>query len=63
MSKLNYFTLHEKACALRMYHEARFLSSQYANHQDREAATVALLVEALTQAGGASFLKPIKEDE
>ena len=57
------FTQLESEAAIRVHSDATELTRWYANDGDRNAATVALLIEALILAGGASFLKPNDDED
>ena len=58
---MNTYTQHEQDSSLLVYHNARLLAREYSNAQDHQAATIALLLEALVLAGGESFIKPTEE--
>lgn len=58
---MNTYTQHEQDSSLLLYHRARTLAREYSGGQDHEAATIALLLEALVLAGGESFIKPTEE--
>jgi hypothetical protein len=58
---MNTYTQHEQASGLLLYNSARTLAREYAPPQDQDAATIALLLEALVLAGGESFIKPTEE--
>ena len=59
---MNTYTLLEQHAIRPVLRVARFEAAKYADAQDHKAATVALLIEALILAGGASFVKPQTEE-
>jgi hypothetical protein len=60
---MNEYTSQEKACALVLHADAKALAKQYAKPHDHRAAVIALLVQTLTLAGGANFLKPQEQEK
>jgi flavoprotein len=54
---MNKYTTQETRCASMLHQAAKALVKQYAKPYDHRAGTIALLVEAIVQAGGAGLLK------
>lgn len=59
---LNKFEIAEAHAAQRVYSQANYQARQYASDVDLQAATVALLAEALILAGGGNLLKNGKNE-
>ena len=59
---MNTFEQSEEQAASLVLTEARYHVNSYAQSQDREAATIALLIRALELAGGAFLLKPMENE-
>lgn len=62
MNTQNEFEQSEETAASLVLTEARYHVNSYAQSQDREAATIALLIRALELAGGAFLLKPMENE-
>ncbi len=59
---MNNFELSEESAANTLFLAALLLTETYAQQQDREAATIAVLLRAVEIAGGKDFIKE-NEDE
>lgn len=56
----NSFELSEESAANTLFLAALQLTETYAQQQDREAATIAVLLRALELAGGKDFIKELE---
>lgn len=59
---MNTFEQSEETAASLVLTEAQRHANSYAQEQDREAATIALLMRALELAGGAFLIKPMENE-